>query len=110
MDVYNVIGYLGAFFLTITFIPQTTSLIQNDDYSQIRYMFLWNAIFTSICLGMYGLHHQKYPIVIGNSSVFINSVTIMILKYRRHNTSQMISTENVKGNVAYTVPELVTDI
>ena len=85
MNLYDCIGYLGAFFLTITFIPQTYSLLKTNEYSQIKYVFLWNALFTSLCMNVYGYHYSKIPIMIGNTSVFLNSVIIMVFKYKDKN-------------------------
>ena len=74
---YNIVGYLGALFLSVSFIPQTYGLMKSGNYDQIRYVFLYNTIMTSICMGMYGVHHSKYPIVIGNASVFMNAAIIL---------------------------------
>ena len=86
MDNYYIysIGYLGSFFLTIMFIPQTYSVWKNKSYDCIQYIFLVNALFTSLCLGSYGLYYQKYPIVIGNTSVFVNTMILLYLKYKNN--------------------------
>ena len=77
---YDVIGYVGALFLSISFIPQTYSLCKSNNYDQIRYLFLYNTIMTSICMATYGIHYRRYPIVIGNASVMINSTIILYNK------------------------------
>lgn len=77
---FDVIGYAGALFLSISFIPQTYSLFKSNNYDQIRYMFLYNTIITSICMSTYGIYYKKYPVVIGNASVFINSMIILYNK------------------------------
>lgn len=77
---YDVIGYVGALFLSISFIPQTYSLYKSNNYDQIRYVFLYNTIMTSICMATYAIHYKKYPIVIGNASVLINSTIILYNK------------------------------
>ncbi len=91
MNLYDCIGYLGAFFLTITFIPQTYSLLKTNEYSQIKYIFLWNTLFTSLCMNVYGYHYSKIPIMIGNTSVFLNSVIIMVFKYKHEHEHNSIS-------------------
>lgn len=85
---YDVIGYVGALFLSISFIPQTYSLCKSNNYDQIKYVFLYNTIMTSICMTTYAIHYKKYPIVIGNASVLINSTIIL------YNKSATIRTAN----------------
>ena len=85
---FDVIGYAGALFLSISFIPQTYSLCKSNNYDQIRYVFLYNTIITSICMSTYGIHYKKYPVVIGNASVFINS---MIILYKSQFTIEILT-------------------
>lgn len=77
---YDVVGYIGALFLSISFVPQTYSLMKSGNYEQIRYVFLYNTIMTSICMATYGIHHKRYPIVIGNASVLANATIILYNK------------------------------
>jgi uncharacterized protein with PQ loop repeat len=98
MNVIDIIGYIGAFFLTITFIPQTYNVLRTNEFSQIKYTFLWNAVFTSVCMNVYGCYYRKYPIVIGNTSVFINSIIIIQGKYLNERLEKELPTVNIEKN------------
>ena len=89
---YNIVGYLGALFLSISFIPQTYNLMKSGNYDQITYAFLYNTIMTSVCMGTYAVHHSKYPIVIGNASVFMNASIILYNKRHNDNYRQIHTT------------------
>ena len=64
MDKYciNIIGYLVHSFLRSSFIPQTYSVWKHKSYDCIQYVFLVNALFTSLCLGSYGFYYQNIPL------------------------------------------------
>ena len=97
MNVIDIIGYIGAFFLTITFIPQTYNVLITNEYSQIKYIFLWNAVLTSVCMNLYGCYYRKNPILIGNTSVFINSIINIQGKYRSERSEKEVPTDCEKN-------------
>ena len=74
------IGYTGCVLLTFAFIPQTYTIIKYEDYNKINHWFLFLIITTSILMGIYGYFIHSYPVMISNTSVFINNFIIIICK------------------------------
>jgi len=81
----NIIGYIGCFFLFISFVPQTYKLISQDKIESSSLSFLFTIICSSIFLGIYAYSIQAYPVFIANTSVFMNNFFILILYLYKKN-------------------------
>ena len=78
----DIIGYIGCFFLFISFIPQTIDVIKTKKTENISKRFIRLIIITSIILSFYSYLKKVYPILLSNISVFINNTIIYYIKCR----------------------------
>ena len=76
----DIIGYIGCFFLFISFIPQTIDVIKTKKTENISKRFLRLIILTSIILSFYAYLKHVYPILLSNISVLINNLIIYYIK------------------------------
>ena len=85
MTITDIIGYIGCFFLCISFIPQTYALCRgNEKNKDLSPTFVIFVLLASLCMGFYAIQMKTYPILIANSSVFLNNVILMYIYFRNH--------------------------
>ena len=78
----DIIGYIGCFFLFISFIPQTIDVIKTNKSENISKRFLRLIILTSLILSIYAYLKRVYPILLSNISVLVNNLIIYYIKCR----------------------------
>ena len=80
------IGYIGSFLLSITFIPQLVHLYNIKDSSGISKIFVGINIIGTMCMLTYGIHDKLLPIILSNSVIlFLSTVlSVMIIIYRKN--------------------------
>ncbi|HVS93631.1 MAG TPA: SemiSWEET transporter [Mucilaginibacter sp.] len=78
----DIIGFLGAFGTTISFLPQAIKTIQTKDTSGISlYMYILFTMGTLFWL-IYGLLIGSLPVTIANAVTFIFASIILSYKIR----------------------------
>lgn len=94
MTFHIVIGYIGCGFLFMSFIPQTYKLIKTpEDSKHISKVFIFLILSASLCMGIYAFYISAYPVLIANSSVFLNNIIILCLYIFKKN-KPIIEEEN----------------
>ena len=77
MQLIDYIGLIGSCTIGLSFIPQTYKIIKNKDISSISLTFIIINILSSFLMIIYGLYFIIIPMIIANSSVFINNLIIL---------------------------------
>jgi len=77
----DVLGYIAITLVSLNLFPQIYSIIKNKSARVISYATYSMTLVSSILLVIYAYNLQLYPILIGNSMVFLTSATILYLKY-----------------------------
>ena len=81
----DIIGYIGCFFLCISFIPQTYALCRdNEKKKNLSPTFVMLVLLASLCMGVYAIQMKAYPVLIANGSVFLNNMILMFLYIQNH--------------------------
>ena len=97
---YDIIGYVGVFFISINLIPQIyhTHKMKNSD--AISFVFILFGLLSSFFMGLYGVLVEKNPIIISNSIMFCFYCIMLITKlYYNTNYSKIsIPTQNIDQN------------
>ena len=84
----DVFGYLGAFFLTISLLPQLYKTYQEKKMEDISKGFLGIQVLTCICFLTYGILLEELPLIIANVIVFSQTLILIYFKiiYRKNTT------------------------
>jgi MtN3 and saliva related transmembrane protein len=77
----DVLGYIAITLVSLNLFPQIYSIIKHKSARVISYATYSMTLVSSILLVIYAYNLQLYPILIGNSMVFLTSATILYLKY-----------------------------
>uniref|UniRef100_A0A6C0IV85 PQ loop repeat protein n=1 Tax=viral metagenome TaxID=1070528 RepID=A0A6C0IV85_9ZZZZ len=80
METSEIVGYIAAFFLVITLLPQVyfTYKLKNADSISLYFLFL--QIVTCILFLSYGILLKESPLIVANSLVLTQSFTLLGLK------------------------------
>jgi MtN3 and saliva related transmembrane protein len=78
---YEYVGYAGAFFISISLIPQIIHIYKNKNADSISVTCIALGIISSIIMFSYGILINKFPIIISNGMVFLFYLIILFLKY-----------------------------
>lgn len=80
MKTAEIIGYFGAFFLTITLIPQIIHTIRTKKVDDISYYFIGLQILTCVLFLIYGIMIFEKPLILSNSIVLFQLIIFLFLK------------------------------
>tara|TARA_X000000950_G_C13389010_1_gene447439 strand:+ start:34 stop:324 length:291 start_codon:yes stop_codon:yes gene_type:complete len=78
----DIFGYLGAFCLTITLIPQIYKTYREKKMDDFSYGFLGIQVLTCIFFLIYGLMLEAVPLIIANIFVLSQTFILMNFKFR----------------------------
>jgi MtN3 and saliva related transmembrane protein len=78
----DIIGYIGAFFISMMFVPQVYHIHKNKQVTAISYQTQFMSIIASIVMLIYGILLGSIPIIISNSCVMLCVLIIICLKYK----------------------------
>ena len=78
---YEVIGFIGSFFISINLIPQIYHIYKNKNANSISVTSIALGIISSIIMFSYGILINKFPIIISNGMVFLFYLIILFFKY-----------------------------
>lgn len=76
-EIVNILGLGGSILVSLSFIPQTYKTLQQNDTSDISYLFMSLNIISSSMMCIYGVYYTIVPIIISNGSVLINCIIIL---------------------------------
>ena len=78
----EIIGLLGLSIISIAFIPQTCLVIKTGKTKDISMIFVALNLTASSLMLYFGIYTRIVPIIISNSSVFINNMIIAVIKIK----------------------------
>lgn len=76
----EIIGLVGSSIISIAFIPQSYKAIKTKQTNDISFIFIGLNLTASSLMLVYGISTKIIPIIISNTSVFINNLIIAIIK------------------------------
>ena len=85
METSEIFGYLGMIFLTLTLIPQLMSVFKTKKAGDLSYIFLSVNVLTCIFFLIYGILLEETPLIIANTIVILQTLTLIFLKNKYHN-------------------------
>ena len=81
----EIFGYLGMVFLTITLIPQLVRVFKTKRAADLSYIFLSINVLTCVFFLIYGILLSETPLIIANTIVILQTLTLIFLKNKYHN-------------------------
>ena len=78
----EIIGLLGSSIISIAFIPQTCLVIKSGKTKDISMIFVALNLTASSLMLYFGIYTRIVPIIISNTSVFINNMIIAVIKVK----------------------------
>lgn len=87
----EIFGYLGMVFLTITLIPQLVRVFKTKKAEDLSYIFLSINVLTCVFFLIYGIVLNETPLIIANTIVIIQTLTLIFLKHKYHNNVEVIN-------------------
>tara|TARA_B100000676_G_C17413944_1_gene501151 strand:- start:216 stop:494 length:279 start_codon:yes stop_codon:yes gene_type:complete len=81
----EIFGYLGMVFLTITLIPQLIRVFKTKRAADLSYIFLSINVLTCVFFLIYGILLSETPLIIANTIVILQTLTLIFLKNKYHN-------------------------
>ena len=92
MDIgFKIIGYIAAFLLSFLLVPQTYKTYKTKNIKAISSYFLYFQIITTLLWIIFGIgflidnNTDGIPIVIANTSLLLNTIFLLYLKYQNVN-------------------------
>jgi|TARA_B110001469_G_scaffold755_1_gene883 MtN3 and saliva related transmembrane protein len=77
----EIFGYLGAFFLTITLLPQLWHTYKNKKMDDVSYGFLGIQVITCSLFLTYGILLEELPLILANVIVLIQTFLLINFKF-----------------------------
>ena len=78
----DVLGYCGAAFLSLLYIPMVYRVYHIKNATAISSYTLFLQYCTECCFILYGYEIKSYPILVAQVSTFICTVLLSIAKYK----------------------------
>ena len=91
----DIFGYAGAFFLTITLLPQIHKTYREKKMDDFSCGFFCIQVMTCVCFLIYGILLEAVPLIIANSIVLSQTFVLINFKIRYKNLNQIIEEEEV---------------
>lgn len=82
MDSIELIGYLGSFLTSITFIPQVYKSWQSKSVGDLSIWMILIVITSTIVWLVYGFAIHSGPVIAANTVVFLLSLVLFYFKLR----------------------------
>ena len=76
----DILGFLAAFCLVITLLPQVFHTWKIKKADDISYGFLLLQILTCLLFLLYGILLEELPLIIANTLVISQSLTLLVFK------------------------------
>ena len=95
----DIFGYVGAFFLTITLLPQIHKTYREKKMDDFSYGFFTIQVMTCVCFLIYGILLEAVPLIIANSIVLSQTFLLINFKIRYSYLKPTLEeSRNVTGN------------
>ena len=83
-NIINFVGLLGSIGIGLSLIPQTYKTI-NSNESSLSFPFIIITLLSSIFMVIYAIYFLIIPMLVANSSVFINSLILLFFNIKQKN-------------------------
>lgn len=93
----DIFGYAGAFFLTITLLPQIHKTYKEKKMDDFSYGFFSIQVMTCICFLIYGILLEAVPLIIANSIVLSQTFVLINFKVRYSYLKPVLQEENSRN-------------
>jgi MtN3 and saliva related transmembrane protein len=86
--IFEIIGYIASILLSVLLTPQVYTTYKTKKVDGISVWFLYFEFITTILWIIYGIgfilenNYNGIPIIIANSSLLINVILLLIMKYK----------------------------
>lgn len=77
INFFELLGLIGSTLVGLSFIPQTYMVIKKKEVKNISLWFIMINIISSLLMIIYGIYFNVLPMIIANSSVFLNNLIII---------------------------------
>ena len=78
----DIVGYIGSFLISIVLIPQVYTTYKARNVESLSPCFLFTSIVGASTMMYYGSSIEAVPVMISNSSVLFNSVTLLTFYFK----------------------------
>jgi MtN3 and saliva related transmembrane protein len=82
MNVYEIIGHVGAFLSSITFIPQVLQVYRTKSAKDLSMQMLFIIFVSTIVWLIYGVGTNALPVIICNSIIMLLSGWLIWFKWK----------------------------
>lgn len=86
----DIFGFLGAFFLTVTLLPQLYHSYKEKKMDDISKGFLGIQVLTCVCFLSYGILLNEIPLILAN--IIVLGQTLILILFKLTFKSNKIST------------------
>lgn len=76
----EVVGHIGAFLSSITFMPQVYLAWKTKSVGDLSLNMILIVITSTVVWLVYGIALILWPVIIANSIIFVLSVTLLVFK------------------------------
>lgn len=76
----DIIGYIGSFTLSLTYIPQIISIYKTKSAKDLSYLMISMLIIGYIIFLVYGVLIMSIPLIVSISISLVNCIHLFILK------------------------------
>lgn len=82
MEITEILGYVGAFLSSITFIPQVLKTWKTKSARDLSMNMLLIVVTSTIVWLIYAFSDMLWPVIIANSIIFVLSSWLVLFKLR----------------------------
>ena len=82
MNIFNILGYIGASFLTVMMYPQVYQTVKTNKTRDISVNFIYLNLCAVSFLIPYSVHFKLYPVLMANTSVGICNFLLLYFIYK----------------------------
>ena len=82
MNIYEVMGLVGAFLSSITFIPQVIQVYKTKSAKDLNMKMLLIIVLSTIVWLIYGFGKNALPVIIANAIIFVLCSWLILFKIR----------------------------
>ena len=90
MEIHSIIGYLAAFFLISTLLPQLYHSFKTKKVDDLSYYFICLQVITCSLFLIYGILLKELPLILANLFVLLKTFVLLSIKiiYRNKNINK----------------------
>jgi len=101
MNAINIIGILGSIGISISLIPQTIKTIKTENIKDLSVGFILITMVSSIFQNIFAIYYYIIPMIIANTSVFINTIVIFVYMIRERKNIKNKVNNNIEYSGSY---------